>query len=458
MRNIKNIKNKKNKSVMTYIMATWFISEMILFAIMTFFVHLYINQSVELDIRSSLSRQVTSLSEAIVSQHGVISVDESKIEKKYPDMYIAMIDGSGNVIWGSVPDDVSIDLNRSIAPAKIRIGDVSYYYIDRDIRYTMSGNGFVRAYVSEADVLGNYTTVRMIFFSGSAVVFLVLTLVMLYALKRFRRSMKIVEASVEKIGTSQMSDQHMDENGHYQEINSLIKANNRMLDRMNEIFDQQEQFSSDVAHELKTPITVIKAQSQYALNHMTLSEEETKTFEVILKQAQKMQDLVITLLELSRLESGDNKNMQEYIDLTEIVSAVCEAEQYKLSDCNHRFQMISHNIAETSGDINLITIAVTNLISNAVKFSHEDTVVEVETGEKDGFVYVRVTDSGIGMTEEEQKKVLTRFYKSDSSRNSSGYGLGMPIALKIAKKHGGTIKVESELGKGSCFTLYLSKK
>ena len=108
--------------------------------------------------------------------------------------------------------------------------------------------------------------------------------------------------------------------------------------------------------------------------------------------------------------------------------------------------------------INLITIAVTNLISNAVKFSRDDTVIEVETGEKDGFVFVKVKDNGIGMTEDEKKKVFIRLFKSDSSRNSSGYGLGMPIALKIAKKHGGTIEVERELGKGSCFKIYMAKK
>ena len=447
----------KNRSVMTYIMTTWFISEIIMFSIMTLFVHLYITQSVELDIRSSLSRQVTSLSEAIVSDNGVLSVDESKIEKKYPDMYIAIIDGKGNVIWGSAPDGVSIDTNRSIAPAKIMVGKVSYYYIDRDIKYTMPDNGFVRAYVSENDVLSNYVPIKVISFGGAAVVFAVLTMAMLYALKRFKHSIKTMETSVAKIGTSQRSDKHMEESGHYKEINSLIKANNRMLDRMNEIFDQQEQFSSDVAHELKTPITVIKAQSQYVLNNMELSAEEKKTFEVILKQAQKMQELVITLLELSRLESGDRGDMQECIDLKEIVSAVCEAEQYKLPDCKNRFKITNISASETLGNINLITIAVTNLISNAVKFSNDDAVIEVETGEKDGFVFVKVKDNGIGMTEDEKKKVFTRLFKSDSSRNSSGYGLGMPIALKIAKKHGGTIKVESELGKGSCFTLYLSK-
>ena len=190
---------------------------------------------------------------------------------------------------------------------------------------------------------------------------------------------------------------------------------------------------------------------------MELSAEEKKSFEVILKQAQKMQELVITLLMLSRLESGDKEDMQEFIDLTEIVSAVCEAEQYKLLDGKIRFKITNISTSETSGNINLVTIAVTNLISNAVKFSRDYEVIEVETGEIDGFVFVKVKDNGIGMTEDEKNKVFTRLFKSDSSRNSNGYGLGMPIALKIAKKHGGTIKVESKLGQGSCFTLYLSK-
>lgn len=447
----------KNRSVMTYIMTTWIISEIVMFSILTVFLHLYIKRSVELDIRSSLSRQVTSLSEAIVSDNGSLRVDESKIEKKYPDMYIAVIDGQGNVIWGSIPEGLNVDKNRSMAPSKVSAGKISYYYIDRDIKYTMSSNGFVRAYVSEKDIQKDYIPMRIISYGGTAVLFVILTMVMFHALKRFRRSIKTMETSVEKIGTSQQFDEHIDSNGHYKEINSLIEANNRMIDKINDIFEQQEQFSSDVSHELRTPISVIKAQSQYALHNMELSDEEKKSFEVILKQTQKMQNLVFTLLELSQIESGDNENMQEYIDLTEIVSAVCEAEQYKLHDDKIRFLIKKSGISETSGNISLITIAVTNLITNAVKFSCENAEIEVETGANDNYVFVKVKDNGIGMTEEEKKKSLTRFFKSDSSRSSSGYGLGIPIALKIAKKHGGTIEVESEIGKGSCFTLYLSK-
>ena len=442
---------------MTYIMTIWFISEIIMFSIMTFFVHLYITQSVELDIRSSLSRQVTSLSENITSNNGMLNVDENKIEKKYPDMHIIVIDGKGNVLWGLPPKGVKIDTKRSLAPSKVVAGENSYYYIDRYIKPAMPDNGYVRAYVSESDVLSDYVHIRIICYGGVVVVFAVLTVTMLYALKRFKRSIKTMEKSVAEIGVSKQLDRHMEESGHYKEINSLIKANNRMLDRMNEIFDQQEQFSSDVAHELKTPVAVIKAQSQYALNNMELSDEEKNSFEVILKQSQKMQNLITTLLTLSRLESGDKVDMQEPIDLTEIVSAVCEAHQYKSPDCKIKFRITNNGNAETCGNINLVTIAVTNLISNAVKFSHDDSEIEIETGEKDGYVFAKVKDYGIGMTEEEIQKVFTRLFKSDSSRNSNGYGLGMPIALKIAKKHGGTIEVESKPQKGSCFTLFLSK-
>ncbi|MDE6671185.1 MAG: HAMP domain-containing histidine kinase [Ruminococcus sp.] len=442
---------------MTYIMTIWFISEIIMFSVMILFVHLYISQSMELDIRSSLTRQVTSLSDNILNNNGKISIDENKIEKKYSDMYIVIIDGNGSIIWGSAPDGIRIDKKRAFAPTRTTTGKTSYYYIDRDIKYTMSDSGFVRAYVSEKNILSNYIPVRIICFGGIVFLSVILTMLMLHALRRFRHSVKTMETSVATIGTSQPLNKHMEENGHYMEINSLIKANNRMLDRMNEIFDRQEQFSSDVAHELKTPIAVIKAQSQYALNNMELSAEERKSFEVILKQSQKMHELVITLLMLSRLESGDTEDMQEFIDLNEIVSAVCEAEQYRLSEFKIRFDIKNTGTAETSGNISLVTIAVTNLISNAVKFSRDDAVIKVESGETDGFVFVRVKDNGIGMTADEKNKVFTRLFKSDSSRNSSGYGLGMPIALKIAKKHGGTIEVESELGKGSCFTLYLSK-
>lgn len=447
----------KKRSVITYIMTTWIISEIIMFAIVVLFLHLYVTQSAELDIRSSLSRQVSSLSDNIISENGKLSFDENKIEKRFPDMYIAIINGEGKVISGSVPEGVKPDPVRSMAPVKVTSGGTSYYYIDRDIKYTMQGKSFVRAYVSEDDILANYTPIRVAAYGGMIVILAVLSLVMCFALKRFKHSIKTMETSVERIGTSQSFEKHMEPSGHYKEIGSLIEANNRMLDRMNEVLREEEQFSSDVAHELRTPISVIKAQCQYVLGNCELDDEQRKSFEVILRQSNRLQELVQTLLELSRLERDKSNVKSEDIDLNEIVEAVCEGELIGNDGRDISIEYNCENAVTTKGDISLITIAVSNIVSNAVKFSPDGAVVYVETGENDEYVYVKVKDNGIGMSVEEREQIFKRFYKSDSSRNSRGYGLGMPLALKIAEKHGGTIEVESELGKGSQFTLLLKK-
>lgn len=438
-------------------MITWIITEAVMLIAMIFLVQLYTSKSFELDVRSSLSRQINSLSDAIVEENNDLVIDENKIEKNYSNMYVAIINYNGKVEWGSTPEGSSVDGKRSIAPKEITADGCVYYYIDRDIEHTMSQNEFVRAYVAKDDIMLRYLPFKLLAYGAMLLFFIIISLVMRCVFKRFKRSVDIMQSAVEKIGVSRDFDHRMNPDEHYSEIASLIEAENRMLDRMSEILAQQEQFSSDVAHELRTPISVIKAQSQYMLKSAELNDEERKSFGVILRHSNKMQSLVSTLLELSRLDLKETGIESELVDLNEIACAVCEAEQEKSDENPVKFLIKTADSAETKGDISLVTIAVTNLITNAVKFSPEGGSVSVETGSDGDSVFVRVSDNGIGMSEEEQKQIFTRFFKSDSSRNSSGYGLGMPIAKKIAEKHGGTITVQSELNKGSSFTLMLPK-
>lgn len=100
-------------------------------------------------------------------------------------------------------------------------------------------------------------------------------------------------------------------------------------------------------------------------------------------------------------------------------------------------------------------IAIQNLITNAIRHSEEDSLIEVETGMRENRVFVSVKDYGAGISEEDLPHIFKRFYKADKSRNSKGFGLGLPLAMKIAQKHGGTIIVESKEGAGSTFTLLL---
>ncbi len=100
-------------------------------------------------------------------------------------------------------------------------------------------------------------------------------------------------------------------------------------------------------------------------------------------------------------------------------------------------------------------IAVQNLLTNALKYSPAGSVIEVATGTTQEMVFVSVRDYGEGIREEDMEHIFKRFYKADKSRNSEGFGLGLPLTMKIAQKHGGTVTVDSVLGEGSAFMLLL---
>ena len=210
-----------------------------------------------------------------------------------------------------------------------------------------------------------------------------------------------------------------------------------------------------MAHELRTPVAVVMAQCEYAWK--TDSEEEYReVLDVVYRQSKRLNNLITKLLKFSRLEQGRMQLRDEMLDLPEIVVSICEEQQEKAQDS----VLIRLNLkdAVTTGDISLIAIVIQNLVENAVKFSHPQGEVEVETGGQGDEVFVKVTDHGIGILPENTEKIFRRFYKCDKARNAEGFGLGLALSGKIAEKHGGRIAVKSVYGAGSEFTLYLPKK
>lgn len=232
-------------------------------------------------------------------------------------------------------------------------------------------------------------------------------------------------------------------------FNELMRQLKESFKKQKESFKKQEQFVSDASHELKTPLSIIKSYAELLKRRGKANPELiTESIDVIEQEAERMLLLVNQLLDLAK-----NKQAfpHEPIDLVPLVKKVHRI----FADAYDR--KIHLDIAEKSilikGNEKQIEQVVYILLSNAIKYSEKEIALHLYV--KQQFAVLDVIDKGIGIPEEEQKRIFDRFYRIDKarSRQTGGTGLGLAIANEIVKHHGGTIEVVSEIGKGSTFTV-----
>ncbi len=414
-------------------------------AAMLIFVRILANAAVEYDIRQSLDREAfKNLKEIAATPSGELILKENFVQKE-GDIYFLVLNKNGDVISGEYPQGCPQDIEINLKKLQRVSKGLENYFIRDMRRHLENGRRFyLRAIVRKSDAYSRYQTMEYLAYFSLFVVSGIVILWGLLLAKRIAGSLREMCRSAETIGQNMNMSRRMEYDGKFYELAVLTQANNRMLDRLEETFRQQEQFTSDVAHELRTPIAVMTAQCQYAHGKKVSEEDYQEALEVIERQSLKMSAIISRLLELSRLDHDRRQIEQEYVDLPELVQSG-DSLNIKL-----RLQQ-----AHTVGDISLVMIAIQNLITNAIRHSEEDSLIEVETGMRENRVFVSVKDYGAGISEEDLPHIFKRFYKADKSRNSKGFGLGLPLAMKIAQKHGGTIIVESKEGAGSTFTLLL---
>lgn len=421
---------------------------------MLVFVHILANVAVEYDIKQSLEREIyKNLKEVFIDDEGAIMCNDNFVQSE-GDISFLMLDGSGKVLLGKYPQGVPQDIEVGTKKLHLVTEGREVYYI-RDIRkHNESGvDLYIRGIVRRSDTYSRYQTLEYLACLSILLVSVIAILCGIVLSRRISSSLKGMCRSAEGIGQNMNMSKRIEPDGKFYELDVLAQANNRMLDRLEESFRQQEQFTSDVAHELRTPIAVMAAQCQFARGNAAGREDFEEAFEVIERQSAKVGAIISRLLDLSRLDYDRRQIQSEEVDLPEIVQSVCEDLQQKSGDSLNLSLKLAE--AHTVGDINLVAIAIQNLVSNAAKYSPLGSKIEVETGMRDDMVYVSVKDHGAGISEEDMAHIFKRFYKADKSRNSQGFGLGLPLTMKIAQKHGGTVSAKSRPGKGSTFMLML---
>jgi two-component system, OmpR family, phosphate regulon sensor histidine kinase PhoR len=223
----------------------------------------------------------------------------------------------------------------------------------------------------------------------------------------------------------------------------------------------RKDFVANVSHELKTPITSIKGFSETLLDGAMDDKQALEAFlTIILKESDRLQSLVEDLLELSRIEQHGFKLVVENLDLNKQLSEAVTMVEASASEKNITLDLKADN-ANTiiPGDIYRLKQVFINLLSNAIAYTPNGGAVSVEINNQTEDAIVLVKDTGIGIDKSEISRIFERFYRVDKarSRNSGGTGLGLAIVKHIMEAHKGTIEVQSEVGKGTVFTLKFKK-
>jgi signal transduction histidine kinase len=238
------------------------------------------------------------------------------------------------------------------------------------------------------------------------------------------------------------------------EISELIKSFNRMNSRLNKSFEAQKEFVENASHELKTPLSIIQANLDTALEDKKISKEE---LEELLRSSEKsvgfMNTLIEDLLLLSLLDQDIELEDVEVVNL--VKDSIEEIKTMSNNDIKINAVFSKNKIVLKANSV-LLKRAVMNILENAVKYSECDKIT-VSVKEKRDSAKIVIKDNGKGIPKQELKRIFDRFYRVDKSRSrkTGGSGLGLSITKKIVQRFGGTISVDSSLGKGSQFTINL---
>jgi len=238
------------------------------------------------------------------------------------------------------------------------------------------------------------------------------------------------------------------------ELGPLARVLNRMLDRLEEAFAQQKRFTADASHELRTPLSVIVSQTELALARERSPAEYVQALETCARAAQRMRSLVNDLLVLARADAGALELEHEPFDLKACVEECASLVQPLATE---RGLTVHLDLAEAewTGDLQRTAQAITNLLTNAIRYNRPGGRVDVRLEARPGEVVLAIADTGIGIPDDERRRIFDRFHRVDKirSRELGGSGLGLAICQSLVAAQGGTIGCTSTLGEGSTFTV-----
>ena len=281
------------------------------------------------------------------------------------------------------------------------------------------------------------------------------TLIAITVTKRGLRPLGEMTRSLGRIGPTHLNER-VAPAGWPRELQPLAVAFDAMLKRLDDSFTRLSQFSADLAHELRTPITNILGEAQVALTRDRTPAEYRETIESTIGECERLSGIVDNLLFVARVDAAREPIAPTRFDARAAVEKI--ASFYQMIADDHHVTIRCSGEGQIYADSALFERAVGNLVDNALYFTPEQGSIQIVLAEHAANFEVAVSDNGCGIAPEHLPRVFDRFYRVKSSRGSDGAGLGLALVKSIVDLHGGSARIQSEVGRGTTVTLIFPNK
>lgn len=453
---------RSRHSIKTRVTA-WYVFFLVLVVCLLFFILIYTsNRMIQNDVKGDLQTMVEYSLKDVEVSNGQLHIDNHMIS--YRDGISILVYKENNfIVTGSLPDNVQKEIPFIHGTVRtIEDNGNKFYVYDYLIDAPNYSDVWVRG-ITSANLKDSDPTIAWM---SKAFLIILPLLILIAALGGYSITRRAFRPVAQIVGTVQGIEAGGDlskridlDSSHHtkDEIHQLASTFDNMLDRLEDSFESEKQFSNDASHELRTPLAVIMAQCEYALQNEDTDKEALLSLEVIYGQSKKMTALINKLLLIARAERGTLKLHIEKINVSELTGMVLLEQELLAEEKEITIQSDIQPDLWAEVDESMFIRVLSNLISNSIKYGKVGGTTSIKLTAENGQLTGRVEDDGIGISAENLPKIWNRFYQVDPSRSreGSGAGLGLSMVKWIITEHRGTIDAESTLGKGSVFTFTL---
>ena len=260
--------------------------------------------------------------------------------------------------------------------------------------------------------------------------------------------------TIEEIGGNNLS-RRVEHQDRQDEIGQLASSFNHMMDKVSASFGRQQRFSASAAHELKTPLaTILVNLDVLDMEEKASADQIKRVLSIVRTNTERMIRLVDSLFQLTAEKKSE---MCEEVLPEEMFAEILEELSPQLDAKHLSVSLSGLSGIKLIGNRVMLYRAMSNLIENAAKYNRENGSISISASRQEENIIIKISDTGIGIPEEECERIFEPFYRVDQSRSRSvgGAGLGLALVKDIVEKHGGRIRVNSQAGQGSEFILYL---